>query len=223
MGMHQHYFYGATDQLSVQPRDILFAYVYLDPKDIPYEVMLQWNDGTWEHRAYWGANVIDWGVDGTASRRYMGPITIEGQWIRLEVPASLVELEGRMLNGMAFTLFGGRATWDRVGKYQPPAPPPPRGTLIVTVSPSPVPLDTPVQVLVSVIDSISQAPVNGVIMIDDQSAGNTNTPFTYTFHIRRVRVRDPYDGKWSWELIPPVGFVRPSGYPDKSIDFGFNV
>jgi hypothetical protein len=36
--------------------------------------------------------------------------------VRLEVPAALVGLEGRTLNGMAFTLFGGRATWDRAGK-----------------------------------------------------------------------------------------------------------
>src|SRR6185295_1874122 len=30
--------------------------------------------------------------------------------------ASQVGLEGHTLNGMAFTLYGGRATWDRAGK-----------------------------------------------------------------------------------------------------------
>src|SRR6185295_14644020 len=69
-------------------------------------------------RAYWGANQIAYGTDGTASRRYMGPLPAPGQWARLEVPASLVGLEGRTLNGMAFALFGGRATWDRAGKSQ---------------------------------------------------------------------------------------------------------
>ena len=78
--------------------------------------MLQWNDGTWEHRAYWGANQIGFGVDGTNSRRYMGTLPAAGQWVRLEVAASLVGLEGRSLNGMAFTLYGGRATWDHAGK-----------------------------------------------------------------------------------------------------------
>jgi hypothetical protein len=34
----------------------------------------------------------------------------------LEVPASLVGLEGLTLNGMAFSLFDGKATWDRAGK-----------------------------------------------------------------------------------------------------------
>jgi hypothetical protein len=46
----------------------------------------------------------------------MGSLPAAGQWIRLEVPANLVGLEGRTVNGMAFTLFGGRATWDHVGK-----------------------------------------------------------------------------------------------------------
>ncbi|MBA2341545.1 MAG: hypothetical protein H0V88_14255, partial [Pyrinomonadaceae bacterium] len=42
-----------------------------------------------------------------------------GQWVRLEVAANLVGLEGKTLNGMAFTLFGGRATWDAAGKKAP--------------------------------------------------------------------------------------------------------
>ena len=52
---------------------------------------------------------------GTAARRYMGAILPGGGWVRLEVPASLVGLEGRTLNGMAFSLWG-RASWDRAGK-----------------------------------------------------------------------------------------------------------
>jgi len=35
------------------------------------------------------------------------------------VPASQVGLEGMTVRGVAFTLFGGRATWDRVGKIAP--------------------------------------------------------------------------------------------------------
>lgn len=117
-GTHQHYFQNASTsaRLSVNAGDTLFAYVYLDPANPPSQVMLQWNDGNWEHRAYWGANSIGWGVNGTNSRRYMGALPPLGQWVRLEVPASLVGLEGRVLNGMAFTLYSGRATWDRAGK-----------------------------------------------------------------------------------------------------------
>jgi hypothetical protein len=115
-GLHQHFFYNATSTLAVSTGDKLFAYVYLDPANAPSEVMLQWNTSTFEHRAYWGANNIAWGVNGTESRRYMGALPPTGQWVRLEVPASQVGLEGQTLNGLAFTLHGGRATWDRAGK-----------------------------------------------------------------------------------------------------------
>lgn len=115
-GLHQHYFYSATSTLTVNAGDKLFSYVYVDPANIPSEVMLQWNDGSWDHRAYWGANNLGWGTDGTSSRRYMGALPTAGGWVRLEVAASAVGLEGRTLNGMAFSLWGGRATWDRAGK-----------------------------------------------------------------------------------------------------------
>lgn len=116
--IHQHYFAGATETLAVNAGDKLVAYVYLDPANPPSEVMLQWCDGPggWEHRAYWGQNLIPWGAEGTDSRRYMGGLPPAGRWVRLEVPAEQVGLEGRTLHGMAFTLHGGRATWDRAGK-----------------------------------------------------------------------------------------------------------
>jgi hypothetical protein len=37
-------------------------------------------------------------------------------WVRLEVPASAVGLEGKTINGMAFTLYNGQAWFDRAGK-----------------------------------------------------------------------------------------------------------
>ena len=115
-GEHQHYFYNATATLPVAVGDTLFAYVYLDPANPPSEVMLQWYDGSWEHRAYWGANQISWGTNGTTSRQSMGALPATGQWVRLAVPASQVGLEGHTLNGMAYTLYNGRATWDYAGK-----------------------------------------------------------------------------------------------------------
>ena len=124
-GTHQHFFDSATSELSVAFGDVLFAMVHLDPDDPPRQVMLQWNDGSWEHRAYWGdTNLIGWGVDGAPSCRRMGPLPESGAWIRLEVPATVVNLAGRTLNGIAFTLYDGRATWDYAGKLVVAVPPP---------------------------------------------------------------------------------------------------
>lgn len=117
IGMHRHSFSGASQTLLVNTGEILFAYIYLYPNNLPQEVMLEWNDGSWEHRAYWGTNAISAGTNGTGGRYYMGSLPSAGRWVRLEVPASSVGLEGKTLNGMAFTLFDGWAVWDRAGKY----------------------------------------------------------------------------------------------------------
>ena len=71
------------------------------------------------NRAYWGANNLSFALNGAASMRYMGPLPTAGQWVRLEVPANVVNLEGASVSGMAFSLYGGRATWDNTGKSTP--------------------------------------------------------------------------------------------------------
>jgi hypothetical protein len=47
-GLHQQQFSGAAKPLFVSPGDKLFVYVYLDPKNPPQSIMLQYDDGTWE-------------------------------------------------------------------------------------------------------------------------------------------------------------------------------
>jgi hypothetical protein len=120
-GVHDHFFVGATSGLQVFTGDTIFVYVYLDPANLPSEVMLSFYDadGSWEHRAYWGANTITYGTTGTDSRRSIGALPVAGQWVRLEVPARLVGLEGKSVTGVSFTLVGGRATWDILGKVSP--------------------------------------------------------------------------------------------------------
>ncbi|MGK2860043.1 MAG: Ig-like domain-containing protein [Thermoanaerobaculia bacterium] len=121
-GNRQHYFDNATARLDVGAGDTLFTYVLIDPCDPPREIMLQFNDGNWDHRAYWGENLINYGTNGTASRRSMGALPEMGHWIRLEVPASVIGVEGTQLKGMAFTLYGGKAWFDRTGRIPPAAP-----------------------------------------------------------------------------------------------------
>jgi hypothetical protein len=121
--MRQQYFYDATQTMAVQTGDSLISYVLLNPVNPPRELMLQWKVGSgdqqWEHRAFWGENLIAWGTTGTASRYSMGALPPLGKWIRLEVPANLVGMAGATANGMAFTLYGGQAWFDRSGKVTP--------------------------------------------------------------------------------------------------------
>ncbi len=114
-GPHQHYFANANPGLPIAAGERLLAYVWLDPANPPTEVMMQFNDGSWEHRAYWGADQLAWGAAGP-SRFHAGELPKAGVWARLEVPASSLGLEGKTLTGVAFSLFGGRAAWDHVGK-----------------------------------------------------------------------------------------------------------
>jgi hypothetical protein len=120
-GEHQVYFQNATATLSIETNAVLYAWIYLNPSAPPSAAMLQWCDqsGSWEHRAYWGANLLTFGVDGTASRTNMGALPAAGQWAQLTVPVGLVNLAGNTLNGLAFTLYGGQADWDCAGVLNP--------------------------------------------------------------------------------------------------------
>ena len=116
-GLTQHFFTGAAAPLQVNSEDdILFAHVYLDPENPPQEIMMQWNDGTWEHRTYWGNNQINWGTVDSPSRRLGGELPETGAWIRLEVRAGDIGFKaGSRINGWAFTQFDGAVQWDNAG------------------------------------------------------------------------------------------------------------
>lgn len=114
--LDQHFFTEANPPLTVYKDDVLFTYVYLDPADPPKEIMLQWNNGNWNFRAYWGENLIPFGSDGTVSRQRQGDLPALGEWVRLEVPVSASGLNpGDKLNGWAFTQWGGTVYWDKSG------------------------------------------------------------------------------------------------------------
>lgn len=120
-GLGQHGFQNA-EPLTVTTGTKLFAHVYIDAKNPPQQIMLQWNGpGGWEHRAYWGENKIDWGTNQTASRYPMGPLPEAGKWARLEVDAGSVGLKpGTEINGLAFTQFDGTVHWDKAGAASSP-------------------------------------------------------------------------------------------------------
>lgn len=118
-GNQQSYFRSADVKLRVAAGDVLFAWVRLDPANPPRQIMLQWNDdgaAGWDHRAYWGENLIPYGKDGTTGRRRIGDLPKAGEWVRLEVPVAKVGLRpGMAVHGVAVTQFDGRSHWDEVG------------------------------------------------------------------------------------------------------------
>jgi subtilisin family serine protease len=118
-GVHSHTFEKATDTLTIYPGDTLFTYIYLDPVNPPREIMVSWNDGCWEHRAFWGDNLVPYGTYNTSNRYDMGSLPATGRWVRLNVPAKLLQLEGARVKGMSFLLVDGQATWDTAGRAAP--------------------------------------------------------------------------------------------------------
>ena len=120
-GIHQHYLEGATATLSaIGSTENLFVWVYLDATRPPRELMIQWKVGpNWNtdgRRAYWGENLIAWGDNNSPSRRPKGALPPLGEWVRLEVPASELDIGTRAVNGIAFTLFDGCAAFGGCGK-----------------------------------------------------------------------------------------------------------
>ena len=102
--------------LVVGPGDRLFAHVWLDPTNPPREIMLEWFADGWEHRAFWGEDLVARGKRDTASRRYLGPLPEAGRWVRLEVPAETVGIvPGSAVTGLSFFQYSGTVYWDRAG------------------------------------------------------------------------------------------------------------
>ena len=120
-GITQHFFTGAKDGPTIAEGDILFAYVYLDQDNPPESIQLQFNDGSWEHRATWGADKCFLAGRDFEGNRQKGPLPETGKWVRLEVTAAEVGLKpGVKLNGWAFTQFGGTVNWDQAGTVGAP-------------------------------------------------------------------------------------------------------
>ncbi|MCX8107931.1 MAG: CotH kinase family protein, partial [Verrucomicrobiae bacterium] len=114
--LHLHGFDGATYPLRTSTGDRLFVYVHLDPAAPPYEVLVQWKSEDGWKRAFWGTDKLGWGPTNSPENYYVGPLPEAGKWIRLEVPAAVLGLEGSEITGMAFCLYGGAAWWDASGR-----------------------------------------------------------------------------------------------------------
>ncbi|MEE2856772.1 MAG: DUF1553 domain-containing protein, partial [Planctomycetota bacterium] len=115
----QHFFHDASSTRTVYEGDRFYAWVWIDEEQPTKTVMMQFHsNNSWDHRSFWGEDLINFGgsdVDVVAHRP-MGPLPATGQWVRLEVDAAHVGLApGAVIDGFAFTQFGGKAYWDDAG------------------------------------------------------------------------------------------------------------
>ncbi len=91
---------------------VITQWVFIDPAKPTRALMLQFYDGSWEHRAYWGENAMPWGTEGTASRRRLGDLPPAGQWVQLTVPIGLIGLLGKSVESISWSQCDGAVTWD---------------------------------------------------------------------------------------------------------------
>jgi hypothetical protein len=119
----QHHFNGVAPsaQVKIAEGDLITVWVLLDADNPPDEIMIQVHSvqKTWGHRAYWGANQIQLGTDGTPDRRRLGDLPKTGEWQRLEIEPAAIGLDpGAMISGLACTqhgdLDGGLTSWGPV-------------------------------------------------------------------------------------------------------------
>jgi hypothetical protein len=97
--------------------DTLFVYIFIDKSNPPRELMLEWHTREgWNHRAYWGENLIDKGAEFTSERLKVGDLPAADRWARLEVSAAELKIHpGMLIDGCAFTQHGGTVYWDQAG------------------------------------------------------------------------------------------------------------
>ncbi len=114
-GVHGHFFLNASNAFAVKPEEMLFTYVYIPADASPKTLMLKYHDGQrWGHQVYWGEEQASSGKSAN-DQHCMGPLPTPGRWVRLEVPAGHVGLEGKPLRGMAFGAVGGQCLWHKAG------------------------------------------------------------------------------------------------------------
>lgn len=123
-GTHQHYLQFSNSVL-VPAGSTLSQWIYLEPGVQPpaeLEIQLLATDGTgWGHRAAWGPTGLFGGFGCPSACQQGSSLPVAGRWAQLNInlgptegasPQFDVDMAGRYMVGIAFTLYGGGgAVW----------------------------------------------------------------------------------------------------------------
>lgn len=114
-GVAQDFFSNGA-KYEIPPNGKLTVQCYIDEKNPPKAIMLQFHTAGWNHRAVWGEEgAIPFGQVRTPEKVQMGALPEMGKWVQLAVAADRLGLKpGMKVNGYAFTQFGGTVYWDRL-------------------------------------------------------------------------------------------------------------
>lgn len=114
-GTHSVAVSGATSTLAINTGDKLVAHVLLNSCFPATEMLIRFHTTTGETKTAWWGYVHN---NEPTPNWYGGAMPAAGQWIRLEVPASNLGLEGKTIDGIQFDGVGGFAYFDAIGKTQ---------------------------------------------------------------------------------------------------------
>jgi hypothetical protein len=115
-GAHSHSFTGASGGPTFNSGDLFSVWVQYSFCEPPRQIAI----GSGTHFAYWGENLSDFGSSG-ATFTYMGPVPAAGAWRRLEVPASVLDVEGIQITDLLFGAYDGQVWFDRASRMPQPA------------------------------------------------------------------------------------------------------
>jgi hypothetical protein len=109
-------FFAAGGKYEIPPNGKLSVQCFIDAKNPPKAIMLQFHTAGWNHRAVWGEEgAIPFGQVRTPEKVQMGALPEAGKWVKLEVAADRLGLKpGAKVTGYAFTQFGGTVYWDHL-------------------------------------------------------------------------------------------------------------
>jgi microsomal dipeptidase-like Zn-dependent dipeptidase len=116
---------------------------------------------------------------------------------------------------------GFRPTWSaiqQVTRLAEPSAARALATMKATITPQPLPFDRPVQITVSVVDSVTGTPVTGTVFVDAMAIGATNTVIATTLRQHTTREFDPDLKRWITTKEPPAVTVQATGYPQADVD-----